>query len=147
MTCSTDNKNPKRLRFFFFLRQWSRTLEILTPTATNIQVYLGSIFFMKRIILATCNCVLIHLWSLSSDIERVKDNSHQDESSRDSCSSDRHQPSVRYHESSKERHSSESHRKTTGGDSRKRPYMSFSNGKDHRDRDHYRPDSRDRQDR
>ncbi|XP_035523692.1 chromodomain-helicase-DNA-binding protein 1-like [Morone saxatilis] len=84
-----------------------------------------------------------------ADIERLKDNSHQDESSRDSCSSDRHQPSGRYHESSKERHSSESHRKTTGGESRKRPYSSFSNGKDHRDRDHYRPDSRerDRQDR
>lgn len=83
-------------------------------------------------------------WSLSPDIERLKDNSHQDDSSRDSYSSDRHQPSGRYHESSssKERHSSESHRKTAGGDSRKRPYSSFSNGKDHRD--HYRPDSRDR---
>ena len=81
---------------------------------------------------------------MSSDVERLKDNSHQDESSRDSCSSDRHQPLGRYHESSKDRHSSESHRKTTGGESRKRPYSSFSNGKDHRDRDHYRPDSRDR---
>uniref|UniRef100_A0A3P8T1W8 Chromodomain helicase DNA binding protein 1 n=1 Tax=Amphiprion percula TaxID=161767 RepID=A0A3P8T1W8_AMPPE len=79
-------------------------------------------------------------------INELKDNSHQDESSRDSYSSDRHQPSGRYHESSstKERHSSESHRKTTGGESRKRQYSSFSNGKDHRDRDHYRPDSRDR---
>lgn len=86
------------------------------------------------------------LWSLSSDIERLKDNSNQDDSSRDSYSSDRHQPSSRYHESSssKDRHSSESHRKTSGGESRKRPYSSFSNGKDHRDRDHYRPDSRDR---
>uniref|UniRef100_A0A8C4IAW1 DNA helicase n=1 Tax=Dicentrarchus labrax TaxID=13489 RepID=A0A8C4IAW1_DICLA len=97
----------------------------------------------------SCHCALIPLLSPSSDIERLKDNSHQDESSRDSCSSDRHQPSGRYHESSKERHSSESHRRTTGGESRKRPYSSFSNGKDHRDRDHYRPDSRerDRQDR
>uniref|UniRef100_A0AAQ5XFW3 DNA helicase n=1 Tax=Amphiprion ocellaris TaxID=80972 RepID=A0AAQ5XFW3_AMPOC len=79
-------------------------------------------------------------------ILEIHDNSHQDESSRDSYSSDRHQPSGRYHESSstKERHSSESHRKTTGGESRKRQYSSFSNGKDHRDRDHYRPDSRDR---
>uniref|UniRef100_A0A4W6DSB4 Chromodomain helicase DNA binding protein 1 n=1 Tax=Lates calcarifer TaxID=8187 RepID=A0A4W6DSB4_LATCA len=65
-----------------------------------------------------------------ADVEKLKDNSHQDESSRDSYSS--------------ERHSSESHRKTAGGESRKRPYSSFSNGKDHRDRDHYRPDSRDR---
>lgn len=82
-----------------------------------------------------------------ADIERLKDNSHQDDSSRDSYSSDRHQPSSRYHESSssKDRHgSSDAHRKASAGDSRKRPYSSFSNGKDHRDRDHYRPDSRDR---
>uniref|UniRef100_A0A4W6DQE2 Chromodomain helicase DNA binding protein 1 n=1 Tax=Lates calcarifer TaxID=8187 RepID=A0A4W6DQE2_LATCA len=81
-----------------------------------------------------------------ADVEKLKDNSHQDESSRDSYSSERHQTSGRHHESSssKERHSSESHRKTAGGESRKRPYSSFSNGKDHRDRDHYRPDSRDR---
>ncbi|XP_049594392.1 chromodomain-helicase-DNA-binding protein 1 [Syngnathus scovelli] len=75
-----------------------------------------------------------------TDIERLRDNSHQDDSSRDSYSSDRHQPSVRYHDSSKERHSSEAHRKAA--ESRKRPYSSLSNGKDHRD--HYRPDSRDR---
>uniref|UniRef100_A0A665V5I3 Uncharacterized protein n=1 Tax=Echeneis naucrates TaxID=173247 RepID=A0A665V5I3_ECHNA len=84
-----------------------------------------------------------------ADVERLKDNAHQDESSRDSYSSDRHQASGRYHESSsssssKERHSSDSHRKTAGGESRKRPHSSFSNGKDHRERDHYRPDSRDR---
>uniref|UniRef100_A0A8D3CCD7 DNA helicase n=1 Tax=Scophthalmus maximus TaxID=52904 RepID=A0A8D3CCD7_SCOMX len=80
-------------------------------------------------------------------VDRLKDNAHQDESSRDSYGSDRHQAIGRYHESSgsKERHSSESHRKTAGGESRKRPYSSFSNGKDHRDRDHYRPDSRDRE--
>uniref|UniRef100_A0A3Q3XLG4 Uncharacterized protein n=1 Tax=Mola mola TaxID=94237 RepID=A0A3Q3XLG4_MOLML len=72
-----------------------------------------------------------------TDIERLKDN-HQDESSRDSCGSDRHQPSGRYHDSNKERHSSEVLRKTAGGESRKRPYSSFSNGKDHRERDHYR---------
>lgn len=82
----------------------------------------------------------------SSDIERLKDNSHQDDSSRDSYSSDRNPPSGRYHDSStsKERHSAEPHRKSTAGESRKRPYLSFSNGKDHRDRDHYRQDSRDR---
>ncbi|KAM9841440.1 chromodomain-helicase-DNA-binding protein 1 [Aulostomus maculatus] len=79
-----------------------------------------------------------------TDLERLKDNSHQDDSSRDSYSSDRHPLSARYHESSssKERLSSESHRKGGGGESRKRPYSSFSNGKDHRD--HYRADSRDR---
>uniref|UniRef100_A0A7N6AXM2 DNA helicase n=1 Tax=Anabas testudineus TaxID=64144 RepID=A0A7N6AXM2_ANATE len=89
---------------------------------------------------------VIYLLFLSSDIERLKDNSHQDESSRDSYCSERHQTSGRYHES-KERLSSESHKKNAGGESRKRPYSSFSNGKDHRD--HYRPDikDRDRQDR
>uniref|UniRef100_A0A673C153 Uncharacterized protein n=1 Tax=Sphaeramia orbicularis TaxID=375764 RepID=A0A673C153_9TELE len=83
------------------------------------------------------NTVIIY----NIDSPRLKDNSHQDDSSRDSYSSDRHQPSSRYHESSssKDRHgSSEAHRKTSTGESRKRPYSSFSNGKDHRDRDHYR---------
>lgn len=79
-----------------------------------------------------------------SDTERIKE-SQQDDSSRDSSSSDRHHSS-RYHEHGKDRHPSDSYRKSA--DSRKRPYPSFSNGKDHRerDRDHYRerdrPDSR-----
>uniref|UniRef100_A0A8C6TD69 Chromodomain helicase DNA binding protein 1 n=1 Tax=Neogobius melanostomus TaxID=47308 RepID=A0A8C6TD69_9GOBI len=78
------------------------------------------------------------------NIERLKDNSHHDDSSRDSYSSDRNASSGRYHDSSKDRQSSDPHRKSSSGDSRKRPYSSFSNGKDHRDRDHYRHDSRDR---
>lgn len=71
-----------------------------------------------------------------SDIERIKESQH-DDSSRDSSSSDRHHTS-RYHEHNKERNPSDSYRKNT--DSRKRPYPSFSNGKDHRERerDHYR---------
>ncbi|KAM9735348.1 chromodomain-helicase-DNA-binding protein 1 [Menidia menidia] len=77
-----------------------------------------------------------------ADVERLKDSSQHDESSRDSYSSDRHQPSGRNESSSKDKHSLDSLRKTS--ESRKRPYSSFSNGKDHRDRDHYRPDSRDR---
>uniref|UniRef100_A0A8C6KMG4 Chromodomain helicase DNA binding protein 1 n=1 Tax=Nothobranchius furzeri TaxID=105023 RepID=A0A8C6KMG4_NOTFU len=74
---------------------------------------------------------------------RLKDSCHHDDSSRDSYSSDRHQPSARHHESSnsKERHSSESHKKSTAEEPRKRSYASFSNGKDHRDRDHYRGDT------
>ncbi|XP_051540957.1 chromodomain-helicase-DNA-binding protein 1-like isoform X5 [Myxocyprinus asiaticus] len=72
-----------------------------------------------------------------TDIERMKE-LQQDDSSRDSYSSDRHHSSSRYHEHSKERHPSDSYRKSS--DSRKRPYPSFSNGKDHRqrERDHYR---------
>uniref|UniRef100_A0A8C5HU47 DNA helicase n=1 Tax=Gouania willdenowi TaxID=441366 RepID=A0A8C5HU47_GOUWI len=77
-----------------------------------------------------------------ADIERLKDNLHQDESSRDSYSSDRHQPSNRYHEGIKDRHSADSHRRSSAGDSRKRPFSTFSNGKDHRD--NIRPNSRDR---
>uniref|UniRef100_A0A673IAB3 Chromodomain-helicase-DNA-binding protein 1-like n=1 Tax=Sinocyclocheilus rhinocerous TaxID=307959 RepID=A0A673IAB3_9TELE len=63
--------------------------------------------------------------------------SQQDDSSRDSYSSDRHHSS-RYHEHSKDRHAGDSYRKSS--DARKRPYSSFSNGKDHRERerDQYR---------
>lgn len=68
-----------------------------------------------------------------ADVERIKE-SQQDDSSRDSYSSDRHHSS-RYHEHSKDRHAGDSYRKSS--DSRKRPY-SFSNGKDHRERDQYR---------
>uniref|UniRef100_A0A671RHA4 Chromodomain-helicase-DNA-binding protein 1-like n=1 Tax=Sinocyclocheilus anshuiensis TaxID=1608454 RepID=A0A671RHA4_9TELE len=70
-----------------------------------------------------------------ADVERIKE-SQQDDSSRDSYSSDRHHSS-RYHEHSKDRHAGDSHRKSS--DARKRPY-SFSNGKDHRERerDQYR---------
>uniref|UniRef100_A0A3B1J5J1 Chromodomain-helicase-DNA-binding protein 1-like C-terminal domain-containing protein n=1 Tax=Astyanax mexicanus TaxID=7994 RepID=A0A3B1J5J1_ASTMX len=67
----------------------------------------------------------------------------QDESSRDSYSSDRHHGTSRSQEQqSKERQSSDSHRKSS--DSRKRPYPSFSNGKDHRERDRDRDRERDR---
>uniref|UniRef100_A0A672L281 Chromodomain-helicase-DNA-binding protein 1-like n=1 Tax=Sinocyclocheilus grahami TaxID=75366 RepID=A0A672L281_SINGR len=71
-----------------------------------------------------------------TDVERMKE-SQQDDSSRDSYSSDRHHSS-RYHEHSKDRHAGDSYRKSS--DARKRPYSSFSNGKDHRERerDQYR---------
>uniref|UniRef100_A0A8C1KVY1 Chromodomain helicase DNA binding protein 1 n=1 Tax=Cyprinus carpio TaxID=7962 RepID=A0A8C1KVY1_CYPCA len=64
-------------------------------------------------------------------VERIKE-SQQDDSSRDSYSSDRHHSS-RYHEHSKDRHAGDSYRKSS--DPRKRPYSSFSNGKDHRERE------------
>uniref|UniRef100_A0A8C9V087 Chromodomain helicase DNA binding protein 1 n=1 Tax=Scleropages formosus TaxID=113540 RepID=A0A8C9V087_SCLFO len=71
----------------------------------------------------------------NTDTERLKENSQHDDSSRDSYSSERHQSS-RYHEHSKDRHAGDPYRK--GTDCRKRPYSSFSNGKEHRD--HYRSD-------
>uniref|UniRef100_A0A671KVG6 Chromodomain-helicase-DNA-binding protein 1-like n=1 Tax=Sinocyclocheilus anshuiensis TaxID=1608454 RepID=A0A671KVG6_9TELE len=67
----------------------------------------------------------------AQNVERIKE-SQQDDSSRDSYSSDRHHSS-RYHEHSKDRHAGDSYRKSS--DARKRPYSSFSNGKDHRERE------------
>uniref|UniRef100_A0A8V5GXV2 DNA helicase n=1 Tax=Melopsittacus undulatus TaxID=13146 RepID=A0A8V5GXV2_MELUD len=66
------------------------------------------------------------------DVERLKENTNHDDSSRDSYSSDRHLP--QYHD-----HQRDARKKS---DSRKRSYSSFSNGKDHRDWDHYKQDSR-----
>lgn len=77
---------------------------------------------------------------MATDIERLKDSSQQDDSSRDSYSSDRHHSS-RYPEHGKDRLTVDAYRKNA--DSRKRPYSSFSNGKEHRDRDHYRSDRQD----
>ncbi|XP_038131889.1 chromodomain-helicase-DNA-binding protein 1 isoform X3 [Cyprinodon tularosa] len=74
-----------------------------------------------------------------ADVERLKDSVHQDDSSRDSYSSERHPPSGRHHHHHHDG-GRESHRKG-GGESRKRAYSSFSNGKDHRD--HYRGDRYD----
>ncbi|KAK2118142.1 transcriptional regulator [Saguinus oedipus] len=71
------------------------------------------------------------------DVERLKENTNHDDSSRDSYSSDRHLS--QHHDHHKDRHQGDSYKK---GDSRKRPYSSFSNGKDHRDWDHYKQDSR-----
>ncbi|KAG2466975.1 CHD1 protein, partial [Polypterus senegalus] len=74
-----------------------------------------------------------------SEVERLKENSHHDDSSRDSYTSERHHSS-HYHDHHKGRHPGDSYRKSDS--TRKRPYSAFSNGKDHRDRDHYRQDSR-----
>ncbi|XP_074667955.1 chromodomain-helicase-DNA-binding protein 1 isoform X1 [Strix aluco] len=71
------------------------------------------------------------------DVERLKENTNHDDSSRDSYSSDRHLS--QYHEHHKDRHQGDAYKKS---DSRKRPYSAFSNGKDHRDWDHYKQDSR-----
>ncbi|XP_039559483.1 chromodomain-helicase-DNA-binding protein 1 isoform X3 [Passer montanus] len=71
------------------------------------------------------------------DVERLKENTNHDDSSRDSYSSDRH-PS-QYHDHHKDRYQGDAYKKN---DSRKRPYSAFSNGKDHRDWDHYKQDSR-----
>ncbi|NWY43280.1 CHD1 protein, partial [Sylvia atricapilla] len=71
------------------------------------------------------------------DVERLKENTNHDDSSRDSYSSDRHLS--QYHDHHKDRHQGDAYKKS---DSRKRPYSAFSNGKDHRDWDHYKQDNR-----
>ncbi|XP_009071657.1 PREDICTED: chromodomain-helicase-DNA-binding protein 1-like, partial [Acanthisitta chloris] len=71
------------------------------------------------------------------DVERLKENTNHDDSSRDSYSSDRHLS--QYYDHPKDRHQGDAYKKS---DSRKRPYSAFSNGKDHRDWDHYKQDSR-----
>uniref|UniRef100_A0A670Y7Y7 Chromodomain helicase DNA binding protein 1 n=1 Tax=Pseudonaja textilis TaxID=8673 RepID=A0A670Y7Y7_PSETE len=66
-------------------------------------------------------------------------NTNHDDSSRDSYSSDRYLS--QYHDHHKDRLHGDSYKKS---DSRKRPYSTFSNGKDHRDWDHYKQDNRNR---
>lgn len=70
-------------------------------------------------------------------MERLKESTNHDDSSRDSYSSDRHLS--QFHDHHKDRHQGDAYKKS---DSRKRPYSAFSNGKDHRDWDHYKQDSR-----
>ncbi|XP_048787814.1 chromodomain-helicase-DNA-binding protein 1 isoform X1 [Lagopus muta] len=71
------------------------------------------------------------------DVERLKETTNHDDSSRDSYSSDRHLS--QYYDHHKDRHQGDAYKKS---DSRKRPYSAFSNGKDHRDWDHYKQDNR-----
>lgn len=124
----------------FLCRRLSRTLELQTPTASSTQVQPTPVRPAEPV-----QNPALTLLSLPTDVERLKDGSHHDDSSRDSYSSDRHPPAPRHHDGSgggKERHAAEPHRKSSLPESRKRPYSYYSNGKDHRD--HYRPDSRDR---
>uniref|UniRef100_A0A3B5MHD2 Uncharacterized protein n=1 Tax=Xiphophorus couchianus TaxID=32473 RepID=A0A3B5MHD2_9TELE len=143
--CLKEYSNPDQIK------QWRKNLWIFVSKFTEFdarklhKLYKHAIKKRQENAQVSLNCNLTPLRPL--DVERLKDSSHQDDSSRDSYCSDRHQPSGRYSESSsnKDRHGSEYHKKTSVVDSRKRPYSSFSNGKDHRD--HYKADSRDRQDR
>ncbi|CAN8219744.1 unnamed protein product [Coccothraustes coccothraustes] len=69
-------------------------------------------------------------------VGRLKENTNHDDSSRDS-SSDRHLS--QYYDHHKDKHQEDAYNKN---DSRKRSCSAFSNGKDHRDWDHYKQDSR-----
>ncbi|XP_062869656.1 chromodomain-helicase-DNA-binding protein 1 isoform X2 [Trichomycterus rosablanca] len=137
--CLKEYTNPE------LIKQWRRNLWIFVSKFTEFdarklhKLYKHAIKKRQETAqTADQNTSTVNTQALKqTDIERLKD-IQQDESSRDSYSSDRHHSSSRSHEQNKERHPSDSYRK--GSDSRKRPYSSFSNGKDHRD--HYR----DRQD-
>lgn len=141
--CLKDYSNPE------LIKQWRRNLWIFVSKFTEFdarklhKLYKHAIKKrQENAQTADQNTSTVNTQSLKhTDIERLKE-SQQDDSSRDSYSSDRHHSTSRTQEQSKERLPSDPYRKNT--DSRKRPYPSFSNGKDHRERDHYRerPDSR-----
>ncbi|XP_051972225.1 chromodomain-helicase-DNA-binding protein 1 isoform X2 [Xyrauchen texanus] len=136
--CLQEYTNPEQIK------QWRKNLWIFVSKFTEFdarklhKLYKHAIKKRQEIAQAVeQNTSTVNTQSLKhTDIERMKE-SQQDDSSRDSYSSDRHHSSSRYHEHSKDRHPGDSYRKSS--DSRKRPY-SFSNGKDHRERerDHYR---------
>ncbi|XP_051540952.1 chromodomain-helicase-DNA-binding protein 1-like isoform X1 [Myxocyprinus asiaticus] len=137
--CLREYTNPEQIK------QWRKNLWIFVSKFTEFdarklhKLYKHAIKKRQENAQAVeQNISTVYTQSLKhTDIERMKE-LQQDDSSRDSYSSDRHHSSSRYHEHSKERHPSDSYRKSS--DSRKRPYPSFSNGKDHRqrERDHYR---------
>ncbi|XP_051539181.1 chromodomain-helicase-DNA-binding protein 1 isoform X2 [Myxocyprinus asiaticus] len=137
--CLQEYTNPEQIK------QWRKNLWIFVSKFTEFdarklhKLYKHAIKKRQEIAQAVeQNTCTVNTQSLKhTDIERMKE-SQQDDSSRDSYSSDRHHPSSRYQEHSKDRHPGDSYRKSS--DSRKRPYSSFSNGKEHRERerDHYR---------
>uniref|UniRef100_A0A672QFU5 Uncharacterized protein n=1 Tax=Sinocyclocheilus grahami TaxID=75366 RepID=A0A672QFU5_SINGR len=129
--CLREYTNPEQIK------QWRKNLWIFVSKFTEFDARKLHKLYKHAIKKRQENAQVQTLFSeiLCYDVERIKE-SQQDDSSRDSYSSDRHHSS-RYHEHSKDRHAGDSHRKSS--DARKRPY-SFSNGKDHRERerDQYR---------
>uniref|UniRef100_A0A673HH52 Chromodomain-helicase-DNA-binding protein 1-like n=1 Tax=Sinocyclocheilus rhinocerous TaxID=307959 RepID=A0A673HH52_9TELE len=130
--CLREYTNPEQIK------QWRKNLWIFVSKFTEFDARKLHKLYKHAIKKRQENAQVRTLFSeiLYYDVERIKE-SQQDDSSRDSYSSDRHHSS-RYHEHSKDRHAGDSYRKSS--DARKRPYSSFSNGKDHRERerDQYR---------
>uniref|UniRef100_A0A673I756 Chromodomain-helicase-DNA-binding protein 1-like n=1 Tax=Sinocyclocheilus rhinocerous TaxID=307959 RepID=A0A673I756_9TELE len=123
--CLREYTNPEQIK------QWRKNLWIFVSKFTEFDARKLHKLYKHAIKKRQENA---QVWT--QYVERIKE-SQQDDSSRDSYSSDRHHSS-RYHEHSKDRHAGDSYRKSS--DARKRPYSSFSNGKDHRERerDQYR---------
>ncbi|XP_055489251.1 chromodomain-helicase-DNA-binding protein 1 isoform X2 [Leucoraja erinacea] len=139
--CLKEYSNPEQIK------QWRKNLWIFVSKFTEFdarklhKLYKHAI--KKRLENSQLNdqhsSTLSTQHAKHTESEKPKENSHNDDSSRDSHSSERHHSS-HYHDHHRDRHHSDSYRKSDS--SRKRLYSSFSNGKDHRDRDHYRSDSR-----
>uniref|UniRef100_A0A8C5FAV3 DNA helicase n=1 Tax=Gadus morhua TaxID=8049 RepID=A0A8C5FAV3_GADMO len=128
--CLKEYSNPE------LVKQWRKNLWIFVSKFTEFDARKLHKLYKHAIKKRQENAQVCEM-----DVERLKDGGQQDDSSRDSYSSERHQPAGRYERSSsRERHATDAHRKSSAGagESRKRPYSSFSNGKDHRDRDPYR---------
>uniref|UniRef100_A0A6Q2XJ74 Helicase C-terminal domain-containing protein n=1 Tax=Esox lucius TaxID=8010 RepID=A0A6Q2XJ74_ESOLU len=137
--CLKEYSNPEHIK------QWRKNLWIFVSKFTEFDARKLHKLYKHAIKKRQENAQVC----VTNDVERSKDNSHLDDSSRDSYSSERLHSSSRFHDhsSSKDRDSRDRHTTSDpysrkgGGDSRKRPYSAFSNGKDHRD--YYRSDHQD----
>lgn len=138
--CLKEYTNPEQIK------QWRKNLWIFVSKFTEFdarklhKLYKHAIKkrqetqqYSDQNISSSVNTHLIR----NPDVERLKENTNHDDSSRDSYSSERHLP--QYHDHHKDRLHGDAYKKS---DSRKRPYSTFSNGKDHRDWDHYKHDNR-----
>ncbi|XP_070599084.1 chromodomain-helicase-DNA-binding protein 1 isoform X2 [Erythrolamprus reginae] len=137
--CLKEYTNPEQIK------QWRKNLWIFVSKFTEFdarklhKLYKHAIKkrqetqYNEQNINSSMNTNLIR----NPDMERLKENTNHDDSSRDSYSSDRYLS--QYHDHHKDRLHGESYKKS---DSRKRPYSTYSNGKDHRDWDHYKQDNR-----
>uniref|UniRef100_A0A8C3QDJ7 Chromodomain helicase DNA binding protein 1 n=1 Tax=Geospiza parvula TaxID=87175 RepID=A0A8C3QDJ7_GEOPR len=118
--CLKEYTNPEQIK------QWRKNLWIFVSKFTEFDARkLHKLY--KHAIKKRQESQVIFL----NYVERLKENTNHDDSSRDSYSSDRHLS--QYHDHHKDRHQGDAYKKN---DSRKRPYSAFSNGKDHRDWDH-----------
>uniref|UniRef100_A0A4W5NSC2 Chromodomain helicase DNA binding protein 1 n=1 Tax=Hucho hucho TaxID=62062 RepID=A0A4W5NSC2_9TELE len=142
--CLKEYSNPEQIK------QWRKNLWIFVSKFTEFDARKLHKLYKKEIRCSLTNPGSSSSSPLGPDIERLKDNSHHEDSGRDRYSSELHLSSPRYHEHSGSKDSDNGDRHTSTDpyrrkDSRKRPYSSFSNGKDHRDRCRSdRQDSRDR---
>uniref|UniRef100_A0A8C2CX03 Chromodomain helicase DNA binding protein 1 n=1 Tax=Cyprinus carpio TaxID=7962 RepID=A0A8C2CX03_CYPCA len=124
--CLREYTNPE------LIKQWRKNLWIFVSKFTEFDARKLHKLYKHAIKKRQENAQVWTQYFQRFSVMLVTFESQQDDSSRDSYSSDRHHSS-RYHEHSKDRHAGDSYRKSS--DPRKRPYSSFSNGKDHRERE------------